>query len=550
MKNILCMIALAGALAAQAQRDNPLANHIPADADKVFQVNLGSISSKIDWLSIASLMKDHNLGSHTPMKMDDMMSLMNSGIDFHGGVIVATSDIIPDSATYTTILVNLTDSGTFAAFIRTRGHNIHMLHLAGKERVAVEKEKAAAWTDHLAVIVIAKSLKHAASKTATTMLQIEGRIGHRTVAALHGFTNTYFVTDPRFTTAFADDGDLHMWSRHSTGVAGLSKLLGSKGNAQMNAFAQLASKSGQDATIGTVRFDAGKLTYHHLKLLTPEEKTAQERISSSSFSSDLIAAIPPGELMGLLTVHYNMSAWIDSMSRHPFAPMFTGKLKDKGITLDDFSHALKGSFLVLAYAPENTDTGKMPVIYLAATIDDKATFDRLAAAIKLTDAASAPAPAESTAGADTAGDTTAHHKKSPFRYYTTRNGVAVIGATREQVNDFFNHSPGAANPNAATPASRLLTDKVNSSTFTLSIDIHSFADFLTPMLTKADTISAKNQMLLNSLRKMDVLHWSSGAINGDAQESTFELRFTDPNKNALASLMDILSTMSRKKDSE
>lgn len=538
MKNILCIFALAGAFAAQAQpAANSLLHHIPADADKVYQINLGAISAKISWQSVASLIKDHNMGSHGPMKMDDMMSLMNSGIDFHNDAIITTSNA--DSSTYTTFLLHLTDSGKFATLIRTKAHNVHMLHLAGKDRVAVEKGKAAAWNDHLAVLVMARLPKTDDGNPPAP--QLRNRIGRRAIAALHGFTNTPFVTDPRLATAFSDDGDLHIWNRHSGGLGAINKVLGAKGNPQLGALAQLASQTSRHATLGTLRFETGKLTYRNLKLLSPGEKTAMQRISSPELSSELIAAIPPGELMGMMTIHYNMPAWIDSLSRWPLTAMLTSKLKDKDITLQDFSHALKGSFLVLAYAPDKNqaaDTGasaKMPLVYLAAAVDDKATFDRLAAAIKLTDAGSTSAETSTNSA-----DTTAKHK-NPFRYYAINNGVAVIGASREQVNGFFHH------PAAANPAARLLTDRINSNTFTMSLDIHAFADFLTPMLTKADTIPEKNQALLNSLHKLDVLEWSAGALKDDGQESYLELRFTDQDKNALASLMDIFGSLPAKK---
>lgn len=548
MKNILCIVLLAGSLAAQAQPgSNTLLSHIPADADKAVQVNLGGISSKIDWLSIASLVKDRNLGSHNAMKMEDMMAFINSGVDFHRDVVITTSNAYnPDSTKYITILVHLTDSGKFATLIRTRGGNdIRMLHPGGKDRVAVEKGNATAWNDHLAVVVIANRPKTESSDPITPQLQ--NRIGHRAIAALHGFGNTYFVSDPRFTAAFSDNGDLHLWNRHSgAGLGSMNKLLGDKAGAQMNAFAQLASHMSHDATLGTLRFDAGKLTYHSQKILTPEERSAMERISSPSFSSDLIAAIPPGNLMVLLTTHYNMPAWIDSLSRWPLTAMLTGKLQEKNVTLDDFGHALKGSFLVLVYAPDRSnpaaDTGaraKTPVIYVAATVADKAAFDRLAAAIDLKNAtqASTGTPADEP-------DTSNHHH-SPFRYYAVSNGMAVIGATRDQVSAFFDH-PAA---NAANgPAARLLTDAANSNTMTISMDLHAFADFLTPLLTKDDTLSAKNRSVLDALRKIDVLQWSAGALRDGVQETNIELRFTDQNKNALASLMDILGSLSAKKE--
>jgi hypothetical protein len=250
--------------------------------------------------------------------------------------------------------------------------------------------------------------------------------------------------------------------------------------------------------------------------------------------------------MGLMAMHYDMPAWVDTFSKMPFAPILTSKLKEKDITLDDFAHALKGSFLVLVYAPDKnhagSDTGasaKMPVLYLTATVGDKPTFDRLAAAIKISDAASASGE---TAAADTS---TKHH--NPFRYYAIHNGIVVIGANREQVNGFFDHPTGTG---ASNPASRLLTDRVNSDPFSMAIDTRAFADFLTPLVTKSDSISAKNQGLLDALNKIDMLQISSGGYKNDAMETYLVLRFTDQNKNALASLLDIFTDLAKKKNTD
>lgn len=548
MKNVLCTLFLAGTLAAQAQTQPiSLLGHIPADADKVYQINLGALQSKIDWFQLMSMMNTSKLGGTKKMDLNsgDIQALMSSGIDFHSDVIIAQSNAYhADSIKYFTVLIHLTDSGKFAAYVRKLPHPVHMLHFGANERAAIEDEKAASWTDNFAAIVIAQQPKtgSAASQSnaqAIVSPQLQHRIGHRATAALHGFSNTYFTTEHRFIAAFSDDGDFHLWSRHGVGFESLGKLMGGQANAQLQGLAALTAKSNTDATIGTLRFEAGKMTYRSLKLVTPAERASYERIQSPGFSNDLVAAIAPGELMALVTIHYNMAAWIDSIGKMPMAAMFTGQLSGKGIKIEDFGHALKGNFMILAYTPDKNATGKSaktPGIYAIANINDKGAFDHLATSLKLADAASTSSPTSST-------DTTAHHSKSV--YYTTQNGIAVIGGSQDQVSGFFSHPAGNSNP-----AARLLSNRVNDNSFTLNIDMHALADFLKPILTKEDTLSAKNQSLLNALQKIDVMQVSAGAFKDDAMESYFELRFTDQSKNALADLIDIIGSLSKKNTQE
>jgi len=193
-------------------------------------------------------------------------------------------------------------------------------------------------------------------------------------------------------------------------------------------------------------------------------------------------------------------------------------------------------FLVLAYAPDKnlTDTGlnKKPSIYVLATIHDKSAFEKIAPTLKMSDA--------DAAAADPSADTAKH---GPLSFYSVKNDLVVLGGDRRQVNTFFSRPAGGPNP-----AAKLLTDRAMSNAFTLGVDMPNLTRFLAVVMTKGDSLKAKDQKLLDALGKIDGLLISSGAIHENAMESYFELRMTDQTKNSLSSLLDLIASLSKKPD--
>jgi uncharacterized protein DUF4836 len=536
MKNILLLVlslCTAGMLRAQP---GSLLTHIPSDAEQVIQVNLASLAPKIDWSSVMKLSQGHKLGKTNPMDPTYMPMILNSGIDLQHDIVIALSK--DDSLKYTTILVHLTDSGKFAATLRAHLQDARPLHLEGsKDRMIAVKNNVCGWNDHIAVLVVTKKVKPETSP-APAAPRSYGHLGRRCLVALRGVsTGTPFTTNPTVLSILADDADIHFWSRHGAGMDDITKLLGKNpAAAQLGGMAQMVAKPHQDPSISSLRFEPGKIVFSSLKLVTPAEEDFIRRLAGHGLSPDLETAVPAGPLLGAVAIHYDMAVAADTIHKIPAIAMVESKLKEKGLSVDDFIHALKGDILVLAYAPENkkTDTGagKKPSIFVLAALNDKSAFNKIAPVLKMSDA--------DAAAADPNADT-AHHGLVPF--YSIKGDLVVLGSDRRQVNTFFTR-PAAG----TSPAAALLTNRANNSSFTLGIDMQNLARFAAVMMTKGDTIKAKDQKVLDALSKIDGLLFSTGAVRDNAMESYFEVRMTDQDKNALASLLDIIASMSKKPD--
>lgn len=521
MKNtlrlLLALLAAAAFFYTSAQTPDPLLHHIPSDADQVYQIRLGTLGPKVDWMTAASLLKDRKT---KPLPFD-IPTLLRSGLDFHQDVVAARSNLHhPDSIQYTTVLVHLTDSAKFVAALHSQGHNFHVLHLPGRERAATDSNAACAWNDKLAVLVLAKVPK-GSSLTAPAPHDLAGKAA----AALHGAANSYFTTDPRFIAAFSDDADVHIWNRYSSGATSIMKMI--QGNRAAAQLGQLAGKASHDPTFATIRFEPGKISFHSLKVVTEKELANLQRFNGHGLSDDLLSAIAPGKLIGMATLHYDLAAYIDSLRKIAGIDSLTAKLQEKGLGLEDLVHALKGDLMFLAYTPDSAGQGKGPVFHAVATLDDKDAFRRIAAALKMKEAAAVTAD-------------TGHHNM--FSYYALHNDLAVFGADPLFLPSFFDHPV-----QSPSPAGRLLTDRWRNSILSVGIDMHVLADLLTPMLTKGDTIAAKNRQLLDAIRQLDILSFSSGGIHDNAMVTDAEITMTDKDRNGLSTLIDVVARLSAKK---
>lgn len=543
MKNILCLFLLAGTLAARAQTPaNDLLRHIPADADQVIDINLGSISSKIDLPGIFGLLGNKSKNAKALTMINDLLS---GGLDFHQHMVLAPSNAptVADSNKYFTVILHITDSAKFVATLRSLAKEsdvptLHFIHLPGKERVATYKGNAVAWTDRLAVFTTYTSLS-SSKKDAEQLASARLKAARHTAAVLHGFTDTKFITDEHFTTAFSDDGDVHIWS-HGNQLASLASKLGkmSPGMAQLEMLSQMSGQGkGKTESIATVRFDNGSISYRILKFLSPAQIAATQRALGQGLNPELLAIVPPHPLIGVVSAHVDMGAMEDTLKKMKTFGVIDTMAQSKGIHIWDIIHALKGDFMLLvcgpAEPPTTDSTGKTkmpsPSMYLVASITGKDAFEKVVSTVKLKDAL--------MAGADTATTDTAH-SKNPFPYYLIQNDLAVFGK-RRRVIGFFNPGNGVDPVGKLLPEADTRTNAVN-----IVLDFHALADDLLGPTLNAPDASAKDKAVLDALRNLQTLQISVGAIRGDAMETRVELNFTDKSKNSLTTLMNMVGSLS------
>ena len=542
MKNVLCLFLLAATFAAGAQMPaNDLLKHVPADADQVTDINLGTITSKMDLHAVLGILGS-KAGKDKIVTM--IQQLMSSGLDLHQHVIITKSNSKKaDSIQYFTVIAHITDSAKFVAFLRaknkeTGGEPLHFVHLQSKERVVATDKDAAAWNDHL-VILTMYTVPGSSNGPLVPPATAQLRAARRVAVALHGFSDTKFVTDNHFISTFSDDGDVHLWSHGALWTTMLDKF--TKKMPGMNQFGDLSQLAGKaDAagqSISTLRFENGKINYRTLKFAGARQLAATQRMLGQGLNGELLALVPPRPLLAVGSLHFDMAALEDTLKRTPSYPMIDSMLHGNGTSVTDIFHALKGDFLFLVCQPDKatadtTSKTKIPApaMFLVATINDKAAFEKIAPMIKLKNAI--------TAGADTMTTDTAH--KNPFPYYIVQNDLVVLGK-RRQIMEFVNSTA------TGDPAGKLLPEQVRANALDIGIDIHGLVmALLGPMLAPGDTQDPKGKAMMEMVQEFQTLQISIGAVRDDAIETNVELKLTDQNKNSLTILTNMISSLAGK----
>jgi Domain of unknown function (DUF4836) len=527
MKKLICLLlaflAITSSHAQSIPTDNTLFRHIPADADQVYDIHIASLIAKADLMSLLKMAQGQKMGKDNPFSM--LSDVSNTGIDMRQDIIIAVKTTAnTDSPTLITVIAHLIDSGKLASFIRDHDKDKHIIHLPGKERVAASNSTATAWTDKIVTLVI---VKHPKGQTVDPATAAKDRLAaaHRSAAVLHGFDHSFYATNEKFRNGFSDDADVHIFNHNGSGYGALSKLMmmsPAAASPQAGDFSKFMKKAPKANSLSTLRFLPGKLVFQTTRFLTGDDSAIAARLLASPVSDKLLASVPSGKVLGLIALHYDLSAVTDNLHKYGVDTKLDSGLSAKGLTMQTLFHAFTGDLLLVATL---ADTGKAPLIYGAAGIGDKTDFDKVANLLK----PAAPA----------AGDTTPPKKQHIF--VSTSNNIAVLSGTQQRADAWFNSS-------ANTNPTRLVTPELRHDAFFFAIDMQVGADCLAKVLTKGDTIAAKDQKLLDVIRQFDsfVIGCPSGQ-QGQTQ-MTFELNFTDRNKNALASLMEIAAAAAKAKN--
>ena len=498
--------------------DNPLFRHIPPDATQVFDINLKSLMSKADWMSL--LKQFQGMGKGNPMS--SIAEISNSGFDLSQDIIIASKSSLKNDTNYTTFLIHLADSAKFTAFLHGNEAQMHTLHLGAKDRIMADATKAFVYNDNLLVIVSRTKPKFAANDP-EMIAKYAPILGRKGLAALHGFEHSPYNTDVNFRNGFADDADIHIWNSASLGIGSIAKLMKmAPGAAALKDLPAAMKQIKTSKVISSINFESGKLVFRTAKFMNADDSAVLYHYAIHPISDRIISLLPPGNLLGMFAVNIDINTVSEMLTKvgvkEKLDSMLQSKVKD--LTMNDILHAFKGDLFVLAYAPENpSPADKDPRIYAVLSIGDRPSFDKVLASIKNHEAA--------------ASDDSTHHKKM-HPSWSIQDDLIAFSGSQQAADGFFNHPQAAANP-----ASRVLTPEMRNNPFVVAVDIHAVVDYLGKVLPRNDSVPNKAKMFLGILKNLDSFTMTTGTPRDGRIESKLELRFADADKNALASLISI-----------
>jgi hypothetical protein len=545
---LTAILACAVSTLTQAQTENPLIGHIPADADKVYHVNYTAIAAKLDIQSLAPVIFKNPKEQRMAACLIDPAK---AGVDPRFGFIIAESNTAkPDSPRYTTIIVPLSDSAKFIKFIRDDNDpakdgklTIH----SGKPRTATQGKAALAWNDKIVVITLVKApmvnsnggqpkVEGMQQPNPAALAKYLRTATHRSVTAISTITKTMTPADGEFRAALANeaDADAHIFSRFGSGFGILADIMKmSKAPVNKDFVSAMDNlKKTHMYSIGTIRFDNGKMG---LRSRFFSDSLAGLDLGLRPIDASLIQRLPQGNVLGLFAVHIDPVAYGNMMMKRMGTGMaakgmhvIDSTLAKKGLTPMDILTAFKGDLLVAVIdngstipATDSTPAkpGK-PSVYIALTIANKASFDKIDHALHLTRDSAA-------AAADTS------VKMKLHLAHTLRDDILVFGPS-QQATDSYANNTGHAD-------SRLLTEEVRTAPVAIAIDVKAIGSYLQPTLGK----NPKTAQLQVVFQLLDQIVITAGKSNGKEVETLFEIKMSDKDQNSLTTISKFIQSMSK-----
>jgi hypothetical protein len=524
MKNVLLLsfllaAAAAPTLPAHSQTANPLFRLIPPDADIVYHLNLPAITAK---MSLAAMINTVDLTKihHAPTRpeLDQLLAIFDTTKDF---IIVRSNVFHKDSLGYTTVLAHLIDSGRFVAFLHKNLPELDYHPSNGAYRVATSAQFAYAWNDKLVVLLGIRQKKGATPDEIRTAPPV---FVDRCMAALKGFDHSFFTTDPTFLAAFSDDADAHFWNRSGTGYGGLTTLMDISGaRRQFGDLNQLLGSPGgsHSSAIGSLRLETGKISYHLIRIMSPNDSARTMKFFASPLNPSLLADIPRDKLIGLLALHLDLPSIKEALEAHNRSANIDG----------DITRAFTGDVQLLVYDPPSPEllpgrSPKSPLIFIVAAIGDKTEFQKVTKGLKLYGPA----------------DTVSRDSSRLRLYYKLVNDAAIIGFTPQAI-DYYTHAGRTQDP--ARPADRLITEGLRTKSLAMTIDFPNLRAWLETITPKGGSPGNKDRMVFDLLAQFDGFLFTSGVLHGHLADSWCELKLTDPRQKSLPLMVDLLNRMLR-----
>jgi hypothetical protein len=495
---------------------NNFFRHIPPDAEQVYHINLAALGSKVSWNDISGMIPQPKSESDQEM-MKYVKDPSLSGIDFHQGLIVASSHLAKnaDSPSCVTVMAMLIDSGKLLSLVRSKEKGLHNYKLPGKGSAAGKDKIGLAWNEKMVVLtIITPSTKHTQNTKGNAIPGISHytlAAAKKSMAALEGFTNSPYTTDAVFMNGFSDDADFHAWTKSGSLFYQIMEMSAKK-NPLGSTMNKIPKQQTNMHSLTAFRFDVGKITVHTTMQIPPDSAKIYSLFNSRPLNSDLITHLPGKAILAMFNLHMNPTDLSFLLEHYRTKNMVDSMLAHQGLSFEDYTKAFKGDFLFAAMMPSQmSDTGKVkPTIFFVATIADMTSFMKVISKMGLNKDSSGGMLEKMKAG------------------FTLRDNILVVGP-KGKTEAFFttNNSENL----------RLVDDHVRNNAFSIVVDIRAISD----MLKASDpTPSQKSQQMLHFLSAVDRITYAAGNYQNGQTEYNFEMTMTNTSENSLRSLFNLL----------
>jgi Domain of unknown function (DUF4836) len=512
---------------------NPLLKYLPENASQVTRFNFMGMLSKIpkgafrESVLYRELTKD---SSKLPLQ-SFFSNMDQAGIDFSREFFIASvTDTVQDHPEKLThFFGRMQDEARFRTLMKTLFKK-DSIYVYGTNRIIFKGATTIAWNNEVFVISSAKGkgdqmmYEDSASSNEKEQRAIEKRKmqiketilkvkRNRCFALLTPHSNNFYNTDPHFTTLMNTPGDIAMWSNGTTNP--LMKAVN-----PMVSMLKLPSFA-QNKRTAIINFETGKVVMKSFNYLSDEISDIYKKYPAIPQNTALIRHLPQDKLLGFMNISFNPAMMKELLQKMGLQEKMDSTKAKLPFDVSLLAASFKSNMLLAFLKKDETtpvDSVRKPLsnvdILLVLPIANKAKFEELKTAVVRTwDSMQQAGSGKMLKG---------------FKPIVKYNDELCVLSLSSEAPTAFLASPGETEPAWLQPYKQ----------YPLLMNIRIKDLFALFMGKKSGGKSGKEKAILNML---DQLIISGGNYENDCMNTTIELRFTDPNQNALKQLFDLLN---------
>lgn len=555
----ICLLSALNMLQAQV---NPLIKYMPEKAGMIMTINPSRIGSKIPPEAFRQSFMYRALMKNPDPEMLQMLAnpTANTGVDFGSDFfIVFDKEEAPQHTEDETTMPSKTGIGAFHLMgtvkeeskfnellkklpgadsaIKTFGNN--KIYLFGEGSMSI------CWNNEIFVVNMGMSAetkgKIVSMMTDTVETDFDKRMEKMKFEMLKVQRQTCFdILTPRPNNSYSKNPAFVSWLQEPADMR-------SWGKGFMN---PIANKflSNLDSTLtslfnrerrSTVNFEAGKVVMTSKVAMDPYMVDLYKRHKPAEVNPAFLARLPQGKIMFQMQFALNPETAKEAMNNPAMKAMMDSMKTKIPFDFSGMSTVFKGDMMLAVVQPDNVNpddqaTRKMEgfQIIAAMTIADPAKFEELKKNIKDFMAKMGMGEKSEGEGDETEG------KKNPFKGFKpatgTKGDLFVISNSSFAVDAFLNNA-GNRSVTSVFPAGE---------TYPMSMSLNLKEIFNLSFIRgkkRFDDEGKDDPNMIEALGKMDQLVMYGGKMDNDEMKSTVEMRFTDPSKNALLQIFEIMN---------
>ncbi len=369
-------------------KKNEVGKMVPANAIFVAHVDLKSLGNKLSWKEIQQT--DIYKKAISDSSMEDWRKNLlenpsSSGIDFDAGIVFFTAD--HNGAKYFAAEGKIKNQSDFDQFNKnfsegaaTKDGDISLLNL--------KKNGVVGWKDNQFIYLMNPGNKlyemgrwndrmNGQNNTPPSDRSADFTAVCKNLFSLK--TDSSLAQNDRFASLLKETGDIHVY-QNTDAMLNNSPAMGALGMLKLDAFMK------GNASTYTINFDNGKIDVSQKMFVSPQVTDIVKKYMGNSVDMDMIKKIPSNNVLGLLAFNYKPEGITEMIKLTGIDGMINSYTQPMGFSLDDFSKATNGNWLLAFSDLDLSDSMHHPDFnyIFAAGIGNKESLQKIVNAAKKT----------------------------------------------------------------------------------------------------------------------------------------------------------------------